>query len=129
MRRSPLLALLAVAACAAPAPVPEAAPPVAPAEVPRRVHIVLPWGDCATGRFELQVYDREEGRWVAHPEHPEARAGVCLEESSERLLTELRVRCVDPSGRRSPSAWVRGVQLDAPLGPEACVLEPSAQTE
>lgn len=84
------------------------------------VPVVLPPGDCPTGRLELQVFDHERDAWVPHPTHRYAPAGACLRERADRLLTDLRVRCVDPEGRRAPSPWIAGVQLDDPAEADAC---------
>lgn len=132
LRRGPALLLAGACACAAPAGPPPAPAPALPApSASGRVAILLPAGDCPTGRLELQAFDRASGAWVPHPVHPRPRAGSCLEVRADRLLSELRVRCVDPQGARRPSAWVQGVRLDAPADPAACApaLESAPGTE
>lgn len=78
---------------------------------PVRVPVVYPKGGCQSGWLEVQVYDAAAERWQPHPEHPRVRVGSCFREPSEILLTDLRVRCIDPSGRRPPSPWVQGTDL------------------
>lgn len=118
--RARLLVLACAWACAGPGGRPPPAPPLPTPSAAGRVRVLLPAGDCPTGRLELQVFDREAQAWVPHPGHPRPRAGSCLEARADRLLSELRVRCIDPEGRRAPSAWVEGVRLDAPADPAAC---------
>ena len=93
-----------LAACAA-------AFPLQADEGGEHVLVHYPVGACETGHIEIQVFDRETAVWVAHPEHPRIEAGTCQREVAYVLLNELRIRCVDPSGRRTPSDWVSGVTL------------------
>ncbi len=78
------------------------------------VTVRFPQGSCDSGWIEVQVYNRLSDRWVPHPTHPRVAAGQCHIEESGRLLNEIRVRCVDPSRRRRPSAWVVGANVWKP---------------
>ncbi len=89
---------------------------------PEPVVVYFPAGDCG-GVLELELFDRARSAWIAHPEHPRLAPGACALELRERLLDELRVRCVDPSGRRGPSAWVVGAELAAAA--PGCAAAPS----
>lgn len=108
-----VLCALWLLACAAP-------PPAGPARVaePRAtlVPVLYPKGGCQTGWLQVQVYDASIGRWRPHPEHPRVRTGTCHREPSQDLLTDLRVRCIDPSGRRPASSWVQGTDLRGGAG-------------
>lgn len=116
--RAALLLALGLAACSggrSPVPSPSLPPVVrAPEPAPEaaaeeRVDVVYPKGGCTSGWIEVEVFEPDSG-WQPHPEHPRVRADETHAELSWRLL-DLRVRCVDPSGRRAPSRWVRGVDL------------------
>lgn len=112
VRRASIAVLLA-AACAA-------ASPVRAQETEERVLVYYPAGGCETGRIQIQVYDRETAGWKDHPEHPLVETGSCQLEVAHRLLNELRIRCVDPKGRRAASDWVSGVDLTPKPGKSPC---------
>lgn len=84
------------------------------------VRVLYPQGSCQTGWLAVEIWDREHGRWVTHPRHPLVPAGQCRSEDPGVLLNELRVACIDPSGRRANSPWVVGVQLAPGLPATAC---------
>ena len=94
------------------------APPTLPRDPYAWVH--FPGGECETKVLEAEVWDRAANGWVAHPDHPRIAAGSCHLEERLVLLNELRVRCVDPSGRRSPSAWVVGARARPADLPRPC---------
>ena len=71
------------------------------------VLVQYPAGDC-TAELEIEIYERGAGAWRPHPRHARLALGACALEAPGRLLNELRVRCVDPLGRRAPSEWVVG---------------------
>lgn len=91
------------------------------------VLVRFPIGACATGWLEVEEFVRQggPGGWRPHAGGARMRAGTCRFESPERLLSEIRVRCIDPTGVRPPSAWVRGVALDE-TGRAADCPEPHA---
>jgi hypothetical protein len=82
----------------------------APPNADERVLVYFPRGSC-TGELELERFDRASGAWLPHPDAPRLRPDACLREPAGQLLNELRVRCVDPSGRLSSSAWVVGAEV------------------
>lgn len=92
------------------------------------VPVVYPKGGCQSGWLEVQVYDASSQSWRPHPDHPRIRTGACFREPSDILLTDLRVRCIDPRGRRSPSAWVQGTDLRAVSRPGSCKPGGSGRT-
>jgi len=93
-----------------------------PAEAPVHQPVFYPAGSCTTGWLEIQVWSREgeADAWAPHPEHPRAQADRCHEERVDRLLNELRVRCIDPEGERTPSDWVVGAQVLEPRPSALC---------
>lgn len=93
-----------------------AAPPGESPEATTRVRVYYAPGAC-TGGLEVQVFDRGASVWRPHPEHPRLAPGACVLEEPDRLLNELRVRCVDPSGRRAASAWVVGAERASGAAP------------
>ena len=84
--------------------------------------LYFPPGACETGWLEVQIFDRAQGGFVPDPQHPRLRVGACARERMDRLLNEVRVRCIDPAGRRPPSAWVSGVDLHPQRPPPACLV-------
>ena len=97
-----VVALLAISSCSGLAPV---SGPVADASESK---VYYPRGACETGLLEVQVYDHQRRRWTAYPEHPRLQAGSCPSEPTSILANDLRVRCIDPDERRTPSHWVVG---------------------
>jgi len=88
-----------------------------------RARVSYPRGACTTAWIEVQVFE-PDGGWVPHPEHPRIRAGGIHAEEAHRLL-DLRVRCIDPAGKRPPSEWVRGVDLERmPAGSDGSSASP-----
>jgi hypothetical protein len=111
MSARPSAALLAgclALGCAARAQEAGAPPTRAPGE---RVLVFYTPGACAAGQLEVEIYDRALRSWRPHPEHPRLAPGACVLEAPGQLLNELRVRCLDPSGKRPPSAWVVGAEV------------------
>jgi hypothetical protein len=123
-RRRLALAFLPVVGClgCSQAPAPRRLPVEATATRPaqpgadERVLVYFPPGTCR-GELELERFDRASGAWLPHPESPRLRPGACVREPAGQLLNELRVRCVDASGRLAPSAWVVGAELGAAAPP------------
>jgi hypothetical protein len=85
-----------------------------------------PAGDCNGSGVRIAVElwqparDGQPPGWAAHPDHPLVLPGSCHPEDSHSLLNELRVRCVDPTGARSPSEWVVGADVFSPRTSEPC---------
>jgi hypothetical protein len=103
-----LLALGAALGCVA-APPPRADPPASDVA---RVLVFYPAGSCGGElELELELWDRVAGVWRPHPDHPRVPTDSCRRELPGQLLNELRVRCVDPTGRRAPSDWVIGAEV------------------
>jgi hypothetical protein len=102
------LACCAVLCCSAAGTPPAAAP--APGDAPAGVLVYYPAGKCV-GELELELYERVAGTWRPHPVHPRVPTGSCQRELPDQLLNELRVRCVDPAGKRAPSDWVVGAEI------------------
>lgn len=107
-RSAALLSGCLALGCAAVAPEATAPPTLAPSD---RVFVYYTPGACAAGQLEVQLYDRVVGSWRPHPEHARLAPGACVLEAPGQLLNELRVRCLDPSGKRPPSAWVVGAEV------------------
>ena len=111
----PVLALAMLGAACEPAVPPAqraAEGRAAGATPPRLSRVSYPRGGCSTGRIEVEIH--RSGVWIPHPEHPRVFAGDVHLEVTQGLLSELRVRCVDPRGRIRPSPWVVGVRIGPP---------------
>jgi hypothetical protein len=85
-----------------------------------RVTVFYPKGGCETGRIEIEVFVRATKTWAPHPSHPQIATDTCQPEDPGTLLNELRLRCIDPQGKRAPSDWVLGADLASPAKPGAC---------
>lgn len=85
-----------------------------------RVTVFYPAGACETRRLEIEVFARATRTWKPHPAHPRIDADTCQPEDPGQLLNELRLRCIDPEGKRAPSDWIVGVDLARPADPGAC---------
>ena len=113
MRRSVYTVLAAVALALSPGTIPAAGddPPVT---------VFYPAGGCETRRLEIEVFARATRTWAPHPAHPQIDADTCQPEDPGQLLNELRLRCIDPQGKRAPSEWIVGADLARPADPGAC---------
>lgn len=76
-----------------------------------RMRIFHPRLDCSVNALEVQVYERESGTWIDHPEHPRIFADSCQTERSGVLLNELRTRCAEPAGHEDWNLWRVGVDV------------------
>jgi len=103
------LALVAAPACVLPSPSPPAEPP-APAHAAREL-VYFPRGACETETIELELFDRTTATWLPHPEHPRLTTDTCASLDPSALLNELRLRCLDPTGKATPSEWVTGFEV------------------
>jgi hypothetical protein len=88
------------------------------------VLVHYPAGACATGWLDVETFERQADGWAPHAGGSRVRTGSCRFEPPDRLLNETRVRCVDPSGQRAPSAWVIGVAVDHPSELADCAVGP-----
>jgi hypothetical protein len=85
-----------------------------------KVSVHYPKGDCETGLIEVQVFDRPARQWRPHRDHPQVLAGTCQREDPGILLSEIRIRCIDPQGTRQPSDWQVGFDVFRPRAAPAC---------
>ncbi len=75
---------------------------------------------CASRVLEVETWSGSREAWAPHPEHPRVVADSCVEEKPGAALHEIRVRCVDPSGRSEPGPWRVGVGLGDAGGVDRC---------
>jgi len=87
------------------------------------VMVYFPPGDCESGMIEVEIFDRTKNLWIPHSS-PRVKAGGCRTEESGYLLNEIRVRCIDPRGRRMPSQWVVGAEVFRAAPSSACPESP-----
>jgi hypothetical protein len=72
------------------------------AEDPIRVY--YDGGDCGTSAIELEVWDRAQRVWRAHPRHARVPVPSCQTEDAGVLWNEIRWRCSPSSGDRT-TGW------------------------
>lgn len=115
-RFASLAAALATSAVAAePAPTAPTAP-----DTPEGVDVFYPGRACASRVLDVEVWDREVEAWQPHRAHSRVVADSCQPEAPSQSLHEIRVRCVDPSGRVAPSPWRVGLGLGRDEGGSRC---------
>ena len=85
-----------------------------------QVRVFYPKGKCETGWIDVEVYARDAGIWLPHPDHPRVATDTCELEDPGILLQEIRVRCADPANRARVSNWRVGAEVFKPLSAEQC---------
>jgi len=66
------------------------------------IHVYYDGDDCGTDQIEVEVWDRKQGAWRAHPRHVRVRVPSCQLEDAGNLWNELRWRCAPASSDASP---------------------------
>jgi hypothetical protein len=84
------------------------------------VQVYYPRGDCQGQWIELEVWNRQAGRWQPHPVHPRVPPGTCQPEDAGVLFNEIRWRCVEPPGPGPAPSWVVGLEVFDPEIMERC---------
>ena len=116
------LVLVALAALAGEARA-QSGPPREASWAPDPVYVYYPRADCRGDQIELEIWDREDARWRAHPGHPRVPVDTCQLEDAGNLLNELRMRCVEPPESDPPPVWVVGLDVFDPEVMESCATE------
>jgi len=82
------------------------------------VFVFYPRDFCGGERIALEVWNRDEQRWVKHPRHPVVPVDSCQLEDAGTLLNEIRWRCLD--GERDEQGWSVGVRVFEPSVMQHC---------
>jgi len=84
------------------------------------VFVFYPRDFCSGEQIALEVWKRDEQRWVKHPLHPVVPVNSCQLEDAGGLLNEIRWRCLerDPSDR--DQGWSVGVRVFKPGVMQRC---------
>jgi len=75
------------------------------------VFVFYPRGFCSGDRIALEVWNRDEQRWVEHPRHPVVRLDSCQLEDAGVLLNEIRWQCVEANRSERGPLWNVGVRV------------------
>jgi hypothetical protein len=75
------------------------------------IRVFHPRLDCSQDALEVQIFERDGGGWVDHPQHPRIFADTCQTEAPGLLLNELRTRCDEPAGHDDWNHWKVGVDV------------------
>jgi len=113
-----LLALFAAIALLAPLSLPRLA--MAWASTMDPVFVFYPRNLCGGEQIALEVWRRDEQRWVEHPRHPVIPVDSCQLEDAGTLLNEIRWRCLDRDGSDRDQGWSVGVRVFEPGVMQRC---------
>jgi hypothetical protein len=113
-----LLALFAAIALLAPLSLPSLA--MAWASTMDPVFVFYPRDFCSGERIALEVWRRDEQRWVEHPRHPVIPVDSCQLEDAGMLLNEIRWRCLEPGRSDRDQDWSVGVRVFEPGVMQRC---------
>jgi hypothetical protein len=78
------------------------------------VFVFYPRDFCSGERIELEVWRRDEQRWVEHPRHPVIPVDSCQLEDAGVLLNEIRWRCLERDRSNRDQGWSVGVRVFEP---------------
>ncbi|MBW2715927.1 MAG: VWA domain-containing protein, partial [Deltaproteobacteria bacterium] len=78
------------------------------------VFVYYPRDFCSSNQIALEVWKRDERRWVEHPRHPVVPVDSCQLEDAGILLNEIRWRCFDLDGSDPEFGWSVGVRVFEP---------------
>jgi hypothetical protein len=92
------------------------------------IYVLFPRGSCRGEFMDLEVWNRRQRAWQAHPTHARIRVDTCQLEDAGVLLHEIRRRCVEEPGSWLPPVWVVGVDVFAPEIMQRCTA-PAARGE
>ncbi|HXV36949.1 MAG TPA: hypothetical protein VEC18_07360, partial [Myxococcota bacterium] len=84
------------------------------------VFVYYPQRYCEGDRIALEVWDRAQARWVAHPSHPVIRTDSCQLEDAGVLLNEIRWRCLTRERSEPGEPWSVGVRVFQPEVMQHC---------
>ncbi|MFV1978080.1 MAG: hypothetical protein ACC649_01880 [Myxococcota bacterium] len=86
------------------------------------VFVFYPRDFCSGERIELEVWKRDEQRWVKHPRHPEIPVDSCQLEDAGVLLNEIRWRCLESGRSDRNQDWSVGVRVFEPSVMQRCAV-------
>lgn len=92
------------------------------------IYVLFPRGSCRGEFMDLEVWNRSQGAWQAHPTHARIRVDTCQLEDAGVLLQEIRSRCVEEPGSWLPPTWIVGVEVFDPEIMQRCTA-PAARGE
>ena len=92
------------------------------------IHVFYPRAECLGDEIELEVWDRANGLWRKHPEHPRVPVESCQRETASILLQEIRWRCHEPDAPGF-AAWHEGLDVFDPAITQSCEVGPLSSTE
>jgi len=75
------------------------------------VFVFYPRDICSGDRIALEVWSRDEQRWIEHPRHPVVRLDSCQLEDAGVLLNEIRWQCFDAKRSEPDPHWNVGVRV------------------
>jgi hypothetical protein len=75
------------------------------------VFVFYPRDSCSGERIALEVWRRDQQRWVKHPRHPVVPVDSCQLEDAGSLLNEIRWRCLERDHSDRNQAWSVGVRV------------------
>lgn len=81
---------------------------------------------CPSQVLEIEIWNRLEKKWDAHPDHPLILAGSCQVEDAGYLMNEIRVRCLR-TDNRTIEPWTDGIKVYSAGIVDGCTL-PQART-
>ena len=84
------------------------------------VFVFYPRDFCSGERIALEVWKRDEQRWVKHPRHPVVPVDSCQLEDAGVLLNEIRWRCLEREGSDQDPGWSVGVRVFEPNVMKRC---------
>ena len=84
------------------------------------VFVFYPRDFCSGERIALEVWRRDEQRWVKHPRHPVVPVDSCQLEDAGVLLNEIRWRCLEPDRSDPDQGWNVGVLVFEPSVMQRC---------
>ena len=84
------------------------------------VFVFYPRDFCGGERIALEVWRRDEQRWVEHPRHPVVPADSCQLEDAGVLLNEIRWRCLGRDIADRDQGWRVGVRVFEPGVMQRC---------
>jgi hypothetical protein len=84
------------------------------------VFVFYPRAFCSGERIALEVWRRDEQRWVEHPRHPVVPVDSCQLEDAGVLLNEIRWRCLEPDRSDPDQGWNVGVPVFEPSVMQRC---------
>ncbi len=84
------------------------------------IFVFFPRNSCQGDRIALEVWRRDEGRWVEHPRHPVIPVDSCQLEDAGILLNEIRWRCLERDSPARDPEWSVGVRVFEPSVMQHC---------